>query len=476
MFLVIDCETNGLPRRRGSIYADVDNWPRAVQVAWRLYDDGRSLVSAASHIVRPNGWAIPSSAAAVHGITTERAIAEGSDIMGILSELSAAASRAKVVVAHNAEFDGSVLAAEYLRANLRPPFVPSAMICTMQSSTDYCRLPGGPYGQYKWPTLQQLNSALGGGQLAGAHDAQVDAAACAFCFFKLVDRRVIRLRTSWWQRLFGNRTVVQPSIAARQYPAPRPARELVETRVISGSGLEFSVAVSGTAARYKTDESWAMGAMPGYDPATHGALPFSLDRVPLLHARMTENGRLVSDMTTAYVAGPNREILIQHACSLQTMLERAAQLAGGFHRGFVFDPNRIPDLPVVPPRVEASEILAHPATLSIAPLTKTGKVPKFPLSASFSIAPDVVVRPDGLFVHVVGSGGDKGDSAIVHLGYMSDGTVGKASIHCWRSSTRWSVDCVMQNGGLMVARVERGKADGSTERRYDYKNQTTGLA
>lgn len=200
MYLVVDCETNGLPRSRNSHYTTVRNWPRAVQVAWCMFDSERSPMCSASHIIRPDGWRIPSSASDIHGITTKRAKDEGRDIADVLAELAAVATQARVVVAHNAEFDGSVLAAEYLRLALRPPFVPDKMICTMQSSTNFCRLPGGPYGQYKWPTLQQLHSVLGGGRFEGAHDAGADAEACAFCFFELIDRRVIRIRTPWWRR------------------------------------------------------------------------------------------------------------------------------------------------------------------------------------------------------------------------------------------------------------------------------------
>lgn len=474
MYLVVDCETNGLPRRRGRDYLDVDNWPRAVQVAWCLYDDNRGLVSSASHIVRPDGWTIPSSAAAIHGITTERATAEGGDITRILGELASTAGRAKVVVAHNAEFDGNVIAAEYLRADLRPPFVPSTMICTMQSSTDYCQLPGGPYGQFKWPTLQQLNSILGGPKLEGAHDAHVDANACAYCFFELVYRRVIRLRTRWWQRLFAGpaTTAARPAAVGRQATAPRRASHEVETTVISGSGFDVTISMSRPTSRFERDESWSVGAAPGYLPEIHGGLPFCFESVPLLRIRTSESGQTLDDMTIAYVAGSNRDVLMRHASEMQPLLKQAAKLAGGFHRNFVIEPHRIPDLPVVPPVVDDMQFLVRPAKMVLAPLTKTGRVPKFPLSISFSTDPDTLVRHDGTFVRALGSEEVKGDSLIAHLGYLSDGSLGKASLHCWRGRTRWSVDCVLRDGSLNVARVTRGKADGTEERRYDYKEAT----
>jgi DNA polymerase-3 subunit epsilon len=192
MYLVVDCETTGLPRSWRAPVTDVDNWPRAIQIAWVLYDSQHREAARANRIIRPDGFRVPADAARVHGITTERALAEGFPVRDVLYELHGAAQRAQHVVAHNASFDGAVIAAEFLRQDWQPPFLPEAMICTMHSSTDYCRLPGGPRG-YKWPKLDELYGILFGCGFEGAHDAGADAAACACCFFELKNRGVIRV-------------------------------------------------------------------------------------------------------------------------------------------------------------------------------------------------------------------------------------------------------------------------------------------
>jgi DNA polymerase-3 subunit epsilon len=189
VFLIVDCETNGLPRNYRAPFTDLPNWPRAIQIAWALHDQSHQLCTSATRIVRPDGFQIPPEAVRVHGISMERALREGHPLADVLAELSQVAGDAKVVVAHNAGFDGSVIAAEYLRLGLEPPFVPGAMICTMIQSTDYCRL-SGPYG-YKWPKLDELHMHLFGAVFGGAHDAGVDVAACARCFFELERRGVI---------------------------------------------------------------------------------------------------------------------------------------------------------------------------------------------------------------------------------------------------------------------------------------------
>lgn len=193
MYLIVDCETNRLPDDWRAPITCLDNWPRAVQIAWAAYDAEQREIASACHIIRPEGWEVTADALRVHGITTARAAAEGRPVRDVLRELQEVAAGARHIISHNARFDGSVLAAEYLRQEWQPPFDPSRMICTMEGSTAYCRLPGGRRG-YKWPRLDELHWLLFGEFLTKAHDAQHDVAACARCFFELVRRGVIVLR------------------------------------------------------------------------------------------------------------------------------------------------------------------------------------------------------------------------------------------------------------------------------------------
>lgn len=192
MYLIVDCETNGLPRDWRASVSRVSNWPRLVQIAWCAFDSEHCELESASHVIRPDGFEIRPDSTAIHGITQERAMAEGLPIHEVLGELQRIASAATSVIAHNASFDGSVIAAEYVRLRKMPPFLPKEMVCTMEASTDYCRLPGGPRG-YKWPRLDELYSKLFDASVGGAHDAGVDARACADCFFELQKRGVIEM-------------------------------------------------------------------------------------------------------------------------------------------------------------------------------------------------------------------------------------------------------------------------------------------
>ena len=189
MYLFLDCETTGLPKRWGAPISDLGNWPPIVQIAWLLYDETGRHVESMSCLVQPDGFTIPRDAQRIHGITTERALTEGRPLLTVLAELDAAADRASIVVSHNLEFDRSVISAEYLRLGLDPLFRDKTLICTMVSSTGFCRLPG-PFG-YKWPTLQELHRALFGSRYVETHDAGTDVAVCARCFFELKRRRLV---------------------------------------------------------------------------------------------------------------------------------------------------------------------------------------------------------------------------------------------------------------------------------------------
>ena len=189
MYLIIDCETTGLPRNRNAPIRDLDNWPRVIQLAWALYDETRTAAETAACLIRPEGFVIPGDVQRIHRITTERALSEGNDIAETLRSLALAADKAKVLVAHNLDFDVNVISAEYLRSGQKPPFGGKKRICVMRQSAEFYGV-AGKRG-FKWPKLSQLHQKLFGCDFEEAHDAGADVAACARCFFALKDRGVI---------------------------------------------------------------------------------------------------------------------------------------------------------------------------------------------------------------------------------------------------------------------------------------------
>jgi DNA polymerase-3 subunit epsilon len=189
MYLIFDCETTGLPRNWRAPISDLANWPRVIQIAWSLHDQADHRIESATHLVQPDGFIIPEEVRRIHGITTERAQAEGRKLPVVLNEFASAVEKSEILVGHNIRFDENVISAEYLRMNLKPPFSEKKRFCTMEKTTDLCRIPG--MRGYKWPTLSQLYWELFKSNFEDAHDAGADVAACAKCFFELKHRGLI---------------------------------------------------------------------------------------------------------------------------------------------------------------------------------------------------------------------------------------------------------------------------------------------
>ena len=178
-----DTETTGLPRSWNAPLRDLDHWPRMVQLAWLLCDEAGNELAHASRIIRPQGYVIPAEASRIHGITTERALAEGIALADALDEVLPRIEEAACAIAHNVSFDEKILAAEFLRLGRPHPLLKKTTRCTMKESTDFCRLPGN-YG-FKYPNLTELHRKLFKKAFDDAHDALADVRACKAAYFEL---------------------------------------------------------------------------------------------------------------------------------------------------------------------------------------------------------------------------------------------------------------------------------------------------
>ena len=195
MFLIFDTETTGLPGSWSAPITDSNNWPRCVQLAWQLHDLDGKLVNRGNYIIKPEGYSIPFNAEKVHGISTDRAMREGHDLKEVLDIFFADVDRATYLSGHNIEFDINIMGAEYFRKGYGDQVLTSKLsLDTKDLATDYCAIPGGKGGKFKWPTLTELHTKLFGVPFNEAHDAAFDVDATAKCFFGLIQNNVIRLK------------------------------------------------------------------------------------------------------------------------------------------------------------------------------------------------------------------------------------------------------------------------------------------
>lgn len=191
MLLFFDTETTGLPRDWNAPVEKLDNWPRLVQLAWLLCDEDGKRLEERVHIVKPSGFTVPAEAARVHGITQEKALAEGKDLRFVLEEFSEIIDEADLLVAHNMNFDEKIMGAELLREGIDSGLFRTERLCTMLSTIGFCGIPSANGEGYKWPKLSELHIKLFGKDFEDAHDAMVDTSACARCFFRLLEIDVI---------------------------------------------------------------------------------------------------------------------------------------------------------------------------------------------------------------------------------------------------------------------------------------------
>ena len=137
----------------------------------RLGPDGVA-VERSDWLVNP-GIPIPAGAAAVHGITTERAVADGIDaataVAEIIDALSAQRDAGRPLVAYNARYDLSLLTFEALRYGIEP-FQPEIVIDPLIIDKAVDRYRKGK---------RTLTAACDvyGVTLDGAHEASADAIA-----------------------------------------------------------------------------------------------------------------------------------------------------------------------------------------------------------------------------------------------------------------------------------------------------------
>ena len=191
MFLIFDTETTGLPKRDNAPVSEVDNWPRVIQIAWQLHNPEGELTEHHNLLIRPDGFEIPYSAEKIHGISTEKAKSFGLPLDEVLKKFNESVAKSTFLIGHNVRFDINALGAEFIRNELATDFLHKQQVCTMRSSTEHLRLPGGRGGKFKPPKLMELYEILFEERFSEAHNAAADVEATARCFFELLRKKII---------------------------------------------------------------------------------------------------------------------------------------------------------------------------------------------------------------------------------------------------------------------------------------------
>jgi DNA polymerase-3 subunit alpha len=176
--LVFDTETTGLPSKRGAAPSNLCAYDtaRLVQIAWSVHDKDGTLLSKECHMIKPDGFVITNSS--FHGVTTEKAEAEGIPFADMYELLKRDMCLVDTIVAHNLDFDKSILESELCRAKLANVLKGKVGRCTMLMASK---------GGARWPKLIDLHKTLfGEAPKTVLHRADNDTEVCARIYFGLV--------------------------------------------------------------------------------------------------------------------------------------------------------------------------------------------------------------------------------------------------------------------------------------------------
>jgi DNA polymerase-3 subunit alpha len=186
MYIVFDTETTGKAKNFSAPITDFNNWPRMVQIAWKVFDANGVEIDSQNLIIKPQGFKIPDEAIAIHRITNEIAKERGIPLRQALDKFTTAVGNNKHLIAHNMSFDENVTGCEFLREGMHNCVPDINHIDTMKLTTDFVAIPNkrGRSG-FKFPSQTELHKKLFDKGFDDAHDALADVTALARCFFEL---------------------------------------------------------------------------------------------------------------------------------------------------------------------------------------------------------------------------------------------------------------------------------------------------
>ena len=191
VYLFLDTETTGLPKKRNADLMDFDNWPYVVEIAWLLTDEFGLQVSGDKYIVKQN-VRIPQEAIRVHHITNEDMNSKGVSPKVVYREFIEAVVNCDYIIAHNIDFDLPILQCELYRNGFNVSLYEKKHFCTMKAGKDFC-YSFDANGRPKNPKLVELFSSLyfnvSSLPIKGTHSALADTLMTYRCFMKMMEQK-----------------------------------------------------------------------------------------------------------------------------------------------------------------------------------------------------------------------------------------------------------------------------------------------
>jgi DNA polymerase III epsilon subunit-like protein len=202
MALILDVETTGFPDRTGMAYGQNPCYvhlekyetSRLVQFSMLLCNETWDEIEMKDYVVKSDGFSIGN--ACFHGITNEISQTQGVPFSEIVEALSRSLKQVSHVVAHNANFDLSILKSELFRGgyhSVLSELVKKKTICTMAHTKSIVKAKMTNGGRIKDPRLDELYAFAMKKLMENAHNSKYDVIHLHSAIKTLVDSKQLCL-------------------------------------------------------------------------------------------------------------------------------------------------------------------------------------------------------------------------------------------------------------------------------------------
>ncbi len=225
-YLILDVETTGLPDFKKP--ADAPGQPRVCGVGLIHLDDNFSVEKKQAFIIKPDGWVIDpnSEATKVHGITQERAEAEGVEMREVARIYGNAIDERRIIVGFNVAFDLKLMRAELRFCGYPDRYLQTRHICTMQGCRQIVDA-RGVNGQKKAPRLEEACAHFGIDQGAGAHTGLGDAESAYEILLRLRDAGAVPEFVDPYDKTSGPKKAHRAHLDKKARPQGREYEQMV---------------------------------------------------------------------------------------------------------------------------------------------------------------------------------------------------------------------------------------------------------